>query len=365
VWLKRHKEPYTCGQDCTGYFLTTPKKRKMGYFLAGDLGGTKALLALYATTGQGYALVREQRFACGGYGDFAGIIAEFLRSSEGHPQIAAFGVAGPVAGGKARITNLGWLIDQEALREQFQLAGVILLNDLVAAAQAVSSLHPHDLLVVNAGTPVPHGSMAVLAPGTGLGEAYLCWNGTDYTACSSEGGHADFAPASELEQALLSFLQAKHGHVSYELVCSGKGITNIYRYLTEGAGMKAPAELEEELAAACDLTPVLLGQALKKEGEVARLTLEIFFAVLAAEAGNMALKFLSTGGLYLGGGMLPRLLPVFDQKKFMARFLSKGRMAGIMADIPVRIITTDRAGLDGAALTAFRAMQGCSSQGYL
>jgi len=330
----------------------------MGYFLAGDLGGTKALLALYATTGQGYAQVREQRFACDGYDDFSGIITEFLRGSEEQPKIAAFGVAGPIADGKVRMTNLGWVIDQEVLRQQFKLAEVFVLNDLVAVAQAVSILQPEDLLVVNVGTPVPQGSMAVLAPGTGLGEAYLCWNGTDYTAFPSEGGHADFAPTSEMEQGLLSFLRAEHGHVSYELVCSGKkGIPNIYRYLTQGAGMKVPPDLQAALDAATDITPVLMGQALEKEGEIARLTLEIFFSVLAAEAGNMALKFLATGGLYLGGGILPRLLSVFDPKIFMERFTGKGRMAGILASIPVKIITTDRAGLNGAALTAFRALQ--------
>lgn len=329
----------------------------MGYFLAGDLGGTKALLALYAATAEGYALVREQRFASSGYGDLSGIIADFLHGSTEYPQVAAFGVAGPVAGGRARMTNLGWLIDQEALREQFHLTEVLLVNDLVAVAQAVSILAPEDLLVVNAGTPAPQGSMAVLAPGTGLGEAYLCWNGKDYTAFPSEGGHADFAPTSEMEQALLSFLRAEHGHVSYELICSGKGIPNIYRYLTQGAGMKVPAHLQAALDAATDMNPVLMGQALEKEGEVARLTLEIFFSVLAAEAGNMALKFLATGGLYLGGGMLPRLLSVFDPQRFMARFVGKGRMAAILSAIPVTIITSDRACLDGAALAAFQAFQ--------
>ena len=329
----------------------------MGYFLAGDLGGTKALLALYVTTGQGYALVREQRFVCASYDDFSGIIAEFLRGPEEHPQIAAFGVAGPIAGGRVRMTNLGWLIDQEVLRQQFSLAEVFLLNDLVAVAQAVSILGPEDFLVVNAGTAVPQGSMAVLAPGTGLGEAYLCWNGTDYTPFPSEGGHADFAPTSEMEQGLLSFLRAEHGHVSYESVCSGKGIPNIYRYLTQGAGMQVPQGLQAALDEAADITPVLMGQALEKEGEIARLTLEIFFSVLAAEAGNVALKFLATGGLYLGGGILPRLLSAFEPKRFMERFIGKGRMAGLLASIPVKIITTDRAGLNGAALTAFRAMQ--------
>lgn len=329
----------------------------MGYFLAGDLGGTKTLLALYGTTGQGYRLVREQRFVSSDYGDLSGIIAEFLHGSAEHPRMAAFGVAGPVAGGRVRMTNLGWLIDQEVLREQFRFAEVFLLNDLVAVAQAVSILQPEDLVVVNAGIPVPQGSMAVLAPGTGLGEAYLCWNGTDYTAFPSEGGHVDFAPTSEMEAALLSFLRAEHGHVSYELVCSGKGIPNIYRYLTQGAGMKVPAHLQEALDAATDITPVLMGQALAKEGEVARLTLEIFFSVLAAEAGNMALKFLATGGVYLGGGMLPKLLSAFDPKRFMERFIGKGRMAGLLATIPVRIITTDKAALNGVALTAFRAFQ--------
>jgi glucokinase len=329
----------------------------MGYFLAGDLGGTKALLALYVTTEQGYAQVREQRFACRDYDDFSGIIADFLRGSAEYPQIAAFGVAGPVAGGKARMTNLDWLIDQDALREQFRFAEVLILNDLVAVANAVAILPTEDLLVINAGTAVPGGSMAVLAAGTGLGEAYLCWNGMEYAAYPSEGGHVDFAPTSELEQSLLSFLRAEHGHVSYELVCSGTGIPNIYRYLTEGAGMKPSSALQAALEAASDPTPVLVNQALEKESEIARLTLEIFFSVLAAEAGNMALKFLSTGGLYLGGGMLPRLLSVFDPEKFMARFVGKGRMAGILSAIPVKIITTDRAGLNGLAFTAFRAMK--------
>lgn len=329
----------------------------MGYFLAGDLGGTKTLLALYATTGQGYALVKEQRFASRDFGDFSGIIAQFLHGLAEQPQVAAFGVAGPVTGGTVRMTNRGWLLDQKGLREQFRFAEVLLLNDLVAVAEAVSILPPADLLVVNGGTPVPQGSMAVLAPGTGLGEAYLCWNGTGYAAYPSEGGHADFAPASEMEEGLLSFLRAEHDHVSYELVCSGKGIPNIYRYLTEGAGMRVSPDLQEALDAAQDITPVLMGQALKKEGEVARLALELFFSILAAEAGNMALKFLATGGLYLGGGMLPRLLPAFDPKRFMARFVSKGRLAGLLAAIPVRIITTDRAGLNGAALAAFRALQ--------
>ena len=329
----------------------------MGYFLAGDLGGTKALLSLYATTEQGYALVREQRFACRDYGDFSEIIADFLRGSEQRPQMAAFGVAGPVADGRARMTNLGWLIDLEVLREQFQLDEVFLLNDLVAVAQAVSILPPEDLLVINGGTPVPQGSMAVLAPGTGLGEAYLCWSGKEYTSFPSEGGHVDFAPTSEMEQGLLSFLRAEHDHVSYEMVCSGKGIPNIYRYLTEGAGMKVSPGLQEALAGATDITPVLVGQALGKEGEVARLALEIFFSILAAEAGNMALKFLSTGGLYLGGGMLPRLLSGFDSQRFMEKFVGKGRMAGMLSAIPVKIITTERAGLNGAALSAFRALQ--------
>lgn len=329
----------------------------MGYFLAGDLGGTKTLLALYATEGQGYALVREQRFASGDYDDFSGIIADFLRGSGERPEMAAFGVAGPVVGGRVRMTNLGWLIDQEVLREQFQFAEVLVLNDLLAVAEAVSILPQADLRVVNGGIPAPQGSMAVLAPGTGLGQAYLCWNGTGYTAFPSEGGHADFAPTSELEQGLLSFLRAEHGHVSYELVCSGKGIPNIYRYLTQGAGMKVPVHLQEALDAATDFTPVLMGQTLEKEGDVARLTLEIFLSVLAAEAGNMALKFLATGGLYLGGGMLPRLLPTFDSQRFMEHFAGKGRMAGLLSTIPVKIITTDKAGLNGAAVAAFRALQ--------
>ncbi|MFQ6759352.1 glucokinase [Desulfovibrionaceae bacterium CB1MN] len=330
----------------------------MAYFLAGDLGGTKTILAMYAATDDGYVLLREQRFANSAYGDFSEIVAAFLHGSEQHPQAAAFGVAGPVVSGqRVRMTNLGWLIDPELLREQFRLAEVIVLNDLVAVAEAVTILPPEDLLVINGGTVDPHGSVAVLAPGTGLGEAYLCWNGAGYTAHPSEGGHVDFAPTSEMEEGLLSFLRAEHGHVSYELICSGKGMPNIYRYLTQGAGMQVPRDFQEALAGAADMTPVLVAQAQEKGGEAARLTLEIFFAVLAAEAGNMALKFLCSGGLYLGGGMLPRLLPVFDQLQFMKRFTGKGRMAGILSSIPVKLIMTDRAALNGVALSAFRALR--------
>lgn len=330
----------------------------MGYFLAGDLGGTKTILALYESDGDGVTLLREQRFASGAQGGFDEILAVFLRECPVRPYAAAFGVAGPVLGGQAKITNLGWLLDEEAIRQRFGFSQVVLLNDLVAIAWALPALEAGDIFVLNGGFPDPAGSMAVIAPGTGLGEAYLCWDGTGHRPFASEGGHADFAPAGSEERELLAFLHDSYGHVSCELVCSGTGIPNIFRYLTEGAGMRVASNVAEELAGAADPAPVLVRHALAGDCPVSGRVLQMFLAVLAAEAGNMAIRLLATGGVFLGGGILPRLLPLLDAAAFMARFSDKGRMAAILAAMPVRLIMTEKAGLRGASLVAHRVLRG-------
>lgn len=329
----------------------------MAYFLTGDLGGTKALLALYRLTAQGCELVRERRFAVSAYPGFSPIVADFLSTGKEQPQLAVFGVAGPVLHGRAQLTGPGWPVDEDSLRQEFNFTRVVLLNDLLALASALPALPPGDLRVVNSGRPSAKGTMAVLAPGTGLGEAFLCWNGEEYAAFPSEGGHADFAPATELEDGLLVFLRAKLGHVSYERVCSGAAIPEIYLYLTEVMGLHSPRGFRDELAGAVDQTPLIIAQATSKEGVAARSALDLFFSILAAEAGNAALKFMATGGLYLGGGLLVRLLPFFSEEKFMSRFMSKGRMSALLADMPIRIVTTERAALMGAVRLARQATQ--------
>lgn len=330
----------------------------MGYFLAGDLGGTKTILALYESCGEDFTLLREQRFVSGAQGGFDQILAAFLQECPVLPTAAAFGVAGPVLGGRARITNLGWLLEEEAIRKRFGFSRVVLLNDLVAIAWALPVLEAEEFFVVNSGSPDLAGSMAVIAPGTGLGEAYLCWDGTGHRPFASEGGHADFAPAVGEEDELLAFLRSRHDHVSCELVCSGTGIPNIFRYLTEGAGMRVAPVVAEELAGAADPAPVLVRHALAGDCPVAGKVVRMFLAILAAEAGNMAIRLLATGGVFLGGGILPRLLPLLDAAAFMARFSAKGRMAEILAAMPVRLIMTEKAGLRGATRVAQRTLRG-------
>ncbi|MDH5299609.1 MAG: glucokinase [Desulfobulbaceae bacterium] len=324
----------------------------MTYFLAGDLGGTKTLLALYAITATGPAPLAGRRFASHDYGNLAAMVEAFLAGRPETVEAAAFGVAGPVVGDKARLTNLGWTIDRRELQARFGWREVALMNDLVAVANAVPDLAPSELVVVNEGRRDPRGAMAVLAPGTGLGEAYLCWDGSGYRPYPSEGGHTDFAPGSEEEMALLLFLGREMDHVSYEQVCSGRGIANLFRFLRDGKGMKVAAAAAAELGRADDLTPVIVAHGLAGRCPVCRKAIELFLDILAGEAGNLAVKFLATGGVYLGGGIPPRLLSIFDPGRFMQRFTGKGRMASLLADIPVSLIRGGDTALAGAARRA-------------
>lgn len=340
-------------------FLRTEaeKELRMDCFLAGDIGGSKAILALYAAGAQGGKLIREQRFAVGDYADFPQLLSAFLDGGREKPRVAAFGAAGPVLQGRTRLTSLGWLVDKADLTRKFGFAEVVLVNDLVALATALPVLGPEDLRVINQGTPDRNGAMAVLAPGTGLGEAFCCRISDGYAALPSEGGHSDFAPLTPREERLLAFLRAKSGHVSYERVCSGPGIANIHRFLREAEGMEDSASLREELACAADPTPLIVAQALRDDDGAAREAVAMFFSILAAEAGNAALKFMATGGLYLAGGLFVRLLPLFGEDAFMARFAAKGRMNGLLAGMPIRIVTTERAVLMGAVLLAQQAIR--------
>ena len=325
----------------------------MTYFLAGDVGGTKTLLALYQATVGGFRLLAEERFVSHEYADLSDMISEFIGQRQEMPRVAAFGVAGPVLEGRARLTNLGWTIDRAAIQERFQFRRVELMNDLVAIAHAVPALTANELFTINEGCLDPQGTIGVLAPGTGLGEAFLCWDGSRYRAYPSEGGHADFAPATDEEVGLFSFLRQRLAHVSYEQVCSGMGIVNIYQYCVEGLGMAAI----EEVAELDDPTPVIVSHALVGDCPVCVKTLALFLDILAAEAGNMAVKFLATGGVYLGGGLPPRLIDAIPVEGFMARFAGKGRMAALLADIPVYIIQNNGAALTGAARVGARLVR--------
>jgi glucokinase len=288
-------------------------------------------------------------FPSGDYASLEALVGEFLSQVDMSISRASFGVAGPVVAGRAKITNLPWEMAEDHLQETLGFP-VRLLNDLEAIAYAVPFLQADDLETLNAGEATQEGSMAVIAPGTGLGEAYLVWDGTRYQPHASEGGHADFAPSNRLEVDLLCYLQKRLGHVSYERVCSGQGIANIYRFLRQ-AGYEEPAWLAERLSTAADLAPIVTSVALdeKRSCEICETALRVFVSILGAEAGNMALKVLATGGVYLGGGIPPRILAALKQGEFMEAFCYKGRFSALMTRMPVHVVLNPKAALLGAA----------------
>ena len=264
---------------------------------------------------------------------------------------AVFGVAGPVVDGQVIGTNLPWQLDEASLRKSLDLSSARLLNDLEAIAYAVPILGEDDLCTLSEGQRDPKGALGVIAPGTGLGEAFLTWEGSGYRAHPSEGGHADFAPNTPLQIELLRYLQERHGHVSYERVCSGRGLPNIYAFLRDSGHAQEPAWLAEQLASTSDPTPIIVDAGLdeKRPCELCKTVLDIFISILGAEAGNLALKLMATGGIYLAGGMLPHILPALKGELFGRAFQNKGRLSYVVAQVPVYVILNPNAGRLGAA----------------
>jgi glucokinase len=317
--------------------------------LAGDIGGTKTVLALFSPDEGGKRPVRETRFVSGDYDSFEAIVAAFLAGTDVVPEMASFGVAGPVIGRQAKITNLPWVISAVAVGETFGIPTVRLLNDLEAIATAVPHLARDDLCTLNAGRPDATGTKAVIAPGTGLGMSFLTWTGGRYHAHPTEGGHASFAPATPEQLELLDYLARRFGHVSYERVCSGSGIPNLYDYLRVSGGHAEPDWLRKALSEAVDPTPIIVDAALERRVEICVATLDMFVRILGGVVGNMALKVLATGGLYLGGGIPPRILSRLRQPDFLAAITHKGRFSELLANIPVHVILDPQAALHGAA----------------
>jgi glucokinase len=319
--------------------------------LAGDIGGTKVNLALFTFQGGVSSPVKEATFASASYTSLEAMAAEFLADVDTPVRRAAFGVAGPVVEGHARITNLPWEVTEDNMRAALGIESVKLLNDLEAIAMAVPVLETTDLHTLNEGQPVHHASLAVIAPGTGLGEAFLTWDGSRYRAHASEGGHASFAPLNAEQIGLLRYLLDKYEHVSFERVCSGIGIPNIYDYLRDSGTTPELPRIEEQLASATDRTPVIVQGALDdtEPSPLCRAALDMFLDILAAESSNLVLKVMGRGGLYLGGGILPRIIDAVDAQQFMRIFAHKGRFSEFMARIPVHIILNPRVALLGAA----------------
>jgi glucokinase len=330
--------------------------------IAGDIGGTKTLLALYDPQAGARRPIAQVEYHSANYRSLDDIVRAFIAQTQRPVEAACFDVAGPVIGGRAHLTNLPWVLDEGMMQQALGLQRVMLLNDLKAVAYAVPHLLPEDVHTINEGRVDRHGPLAVIAPGTGLGEAFLVWDGSSYIACSSEGGHGDFAPTDATQAALWGYLFERFGHVAYERVCSGSGLPNIYEFLRDSGHATEPPALAAELAAATDRTPIIMRAALRDPPDaLCAATLDIFVSILGAEAGNLALKVLATGGVYLGGGIPPRILSRLDDGRFMRGFVSKGRFAELLGKIPVKVITTQAAllgavlyGLDRMAASAAR-----------
>lgn len=351
--------------------------------LAGDIGGTKTHLALFDWTRERVDPVRLETFHSADYASLEEMLAEFLvppkpptpldniepeHTPTGEPagepppdeslkiQAACFGVAGPVIQNHSKTTNLPWVVDGQALAKQFDIPRVQLLNDLEAMAYGILLLRPEELVTLNAGTPPSQKqAIALIAAGTGLGESILFWNGNRYQPMPSEGGHADFAPNSDNEIELLRHVRSQYLHVSYERVLSGPGLYAIYEYVRD-TRKNEPTWLAEKIKAG-DPAAEIAEAGLSGQAEIAKQTLDLFASIYGAEAGNLALKAMAINGVYIGGGIAPKLLDKLKDGTFMKAFTNKGRYKRLMSHIPVYIVMNQQTGLLGAASTAVRLAQ--------
>ncbi len=326
--------------------------------LAGDIGGTKTRLALFRVTGERLEMRGEESYPSREHAGLDGIVAAFRAALPGEIREACFGIAGPVRDGRSQTTNLPWVVDAADLVRALRVVRVHLINDLEANAYGIAALEARDLVELHAGRPgagnaalIGVGNAALIAAGTGLGEAGLFWDGISHRPFATEGGHASFAPGDPLQDELLAYLRLTHEHVSWERVLSGPGLYNVYRFLRDtGRGEESP-QLTETLAGD-DPAAAIAAAALEGRSPLCARALDLFVALYGAEAGNLGLKFMATGGVYVGGGIAPKILAAMQRATFMRAFLAKGRMKTVLETMPVRVILNDRTPLIGAARCA-------------
>ena len=322
--------------------------------LAGDIGGTKSNLALMEKKGDRFGVVFIHRYPSHEYARFEDILDDFLGrgrdflsvSPPGKIVAAGFGVAGPVIGRGVRITNLTWGLDADSLERQLGTRHIVLLNDLEATGYSLACLAPQDLCTLNEGSPAPQGTRALIAAGTGLGEAILMWNGGRYIVAPSEGGHTDFAPRTEKEIELLRYLKTIYKFVSFELIVSGRGFLTLHEFLN--SGVRHPSFDQPGI----DPAPEITRLGLEGSCPVCVETLDLFVTLYGAEAGNLALKALARGGVFVAGGIAPKILPKMQNGKFFSAFCEKDKFQELLSHIPIHIVLNEEAPLLGSAAEA-------------
>jgi len=331
--------------------------------IAGDIGGTKTDLAIYSTESGPHAPLAEVEVHSSDYPSLQAMVVDFLSHTKIPVEAASFDVAGPVIDGHVKTTNLPWVMDENSLKAELHLKSVHLMNDLEAVARAVPVLRPTDLITLNQGDPVANGPIAIIAPGTGLGESFLTWDGSRYQAHSSEGGHSDFAPTDQRQIRLLEFLLERFDHVGVERVCSGIGVPNIYEYFRDVEKIRETPDVAQLIKSAKDHTKAIVDAAVdpNNPSELCRATVDMLVSILGGEAGNLVLKVFATGGVYMAGGVASHLIDVLKEPRFMQAFSSKGRFKDFMRRIPVHVITA-RAALVGAASYGLETLQRAERQ---
>jgi len=325
--------------------------------IAGDIGGTKTDLAIYSPESGPQAPLAQATFHSADYPTLQAMVREFLTKVNMTVDVASFDVAGPVINGHVRTTNLPWVLDEDTLAHELNLKAAHLMNDLEAVARAVPALRAEDMITITKGEAVANGPIAIIAPGTGLGESFLTWEGTEYVAHGSEGGHSDFAPTDARQIRLLQYLLPRFGHVGVERVCSGIGVPNLYEFLRDEEHLSEGPESAQLIASAKDHTKAIVEAALDPQhpSELCLATVDLLVSILASEAGNLALKVLATGGVYLAGGVALHLVKFLQEPKFVQTFTRKGRFKDFMERLPIHVITT-RAALLGAAIFGLQSL---------
>lgn len=316
--------------------------------LAGDIGGTKTDLALFHSDRNQLSEVRHETYPSKEFRSLDELIRIFLKREDRAIDSACFGVAGPVLNGRCETTNLPWIVDAKELSESFKISSVIVLNDLEAMAYGTLSLAEKDFYPLNSVASNARGNRCLIAAGTGLGEAILFCNGPDFLISATEGGHVDFAPRNETEIRLLEFMLHRHPRVSYERILSGPGVYQIYQFLLEASASQEPAWLRESLDQG-DPGEVISEAALSGKSDLCEKTLNLFISIYGSEAGNLALKVMARGGVYIGGGIARKLLRKLKEGTFVNSFRDKGRMSPLMSQMPVKVILNQNTSLLGAA----------------